>query len=320
MTPGSSIGAAETRPKEEKYISALRKEFKATAETRGRNPDLAAAMVDADIEIEDITTSGKLLTLTAKEAMDYNLIDYQVMNLGELYSTIDFQPAREIEVKLTSVERMARIVTRPTVSGILLTIGFLAIIFEALAPGWGIGGTVGLISLGLFFSGYVINGVASWGLVILFLVGLILMALEVFVIPGFGITGIGGLIAILASLYFLFPTPEIAITVLAVVLLVSLLGTVLIIRLFGGSRFWRRISLNESQSKDAGYVGQQSRKELIGLKGRAVTPLRPAGIIEIQGQRIDVVSEGGFIDKGSSVDIVDIAGNRIVVKPILLSW
>ncbi|MDI3547723.1 MAG: hypothetical protein PWR10_1375 [Halanaerobiales bacterium] len=316
MKVGSSIGAAETRPKEEKYISALRKEFKATAEKRNKNPELVAAMVDADIEIEGITSKGKLVTLTAGEALEYNVADYEVDNLEELYAELDFKPMRVIKVVPTAAERMARIVTRPAISAILLTIGFIAIIFEALAPGWGIGGTVGLITLGLFFSGYIINGIAGWGLVILFLVGLILIALEIFIVPGFGVTGIGGLIAILTSLYFLFPTPQVAITVLATVLLFSVVGAVVIIKFFGGSRFWKRISLKTSQTREAGYVAQHNRQELLGKKGPAVTPLRPAGIVEIDGRRVDVVSEGGFIDQGKMVEIIKIAGNRIVVKPI----
>ena len=314
MVPGSSIGDAETRPKEEKYISALRKEFKATAESRGKNPDLAAAMVDADLEVEGIIASGKLLTLTAEEAVTYNIADLMVNNLPELYQAMNIKPARIVEIEMSSPEKAARIITKPTVTTLLVTIGVIALIIEALMLGWGVAGTVGLISLGVVFSSYIYYGVAGWGLLILFLIGLILLALEIFVIPGFGITGLGGIAALFTSLYFLFPTPEIAFSALATVLLLSIVATVILLKFFGGSRFWQRIALGESQTKEAGYLAQEDQKDLVGKAGLTVTPLRPAGIVDLSGKRVDVVSEGGFIDRGRVVQVVEIEGNRIVVK------
>ncbi len=314
MSTGSSIGAAETRPNDEKYISALRKEFKATAERRGKNSELAAAMVDADIEIEGIIASGKLLTLTTEEAIKNDIADYKVNNINELLNVLGFSSSKIVEIRAKSSEKFARIVTRPAVSGVLLSIAFIGLIFEALTPGWGVGGTIGLVSLGTFFSAYIINGVANWGLVVLFIVGLILISMEIFIVPGFGITGIGGLIAIFSSLFFLFPTANIALTVLATVLFISILATIVIIKFFGASRFWKRIALGESQTKERGYVVQIDKETLIAKKGKVLSPLRPAGIIEIDGERLDVVSEGDFIESGQIVEIIKISGNRIVVK------
>lgn len=314
MTPGSSMGAAETRPNEEKYISALRKEFKATAESRGKNPDIAAAMVDADIEIEDVIAKEKLLTLTATESIDNNMADYKVINEMELYQKLEVQPGRIIKIKMTLPEKAARIITRPTVTTMLLTVGIIALLAEAVIVGFGVAGTVGMISLGLVFSSYIYYGIASWGLAVLFVVGLILLALEFFVVPGFGVVGIGGIIAIFGSLYFLFPTPEVAILALATVLILSIAGFIVLVKLFGGSRMWQRISLRESQTIDSGYLAQSDKKELTGKTGITITPLRPAGIAEIEGERVDVVSEGGFIDRGEGIIINKIAGNRIIVK------
>ena len=314
MSTGSSIGAAETRPNDEKYISALRKEFKATAERRGKNSELAAAMVDADIEIEGIIASGKLLTLTTEEAIKNDIADYKVNNINELLNVLGFSSSKIVEIRAKSSEKFARIVTRPAVSGVLLSIAFIGLIFEALTPGWGVGGTIGLVSLGTFFSAYIINGVANWGLVVLFIVGLILISMEIFIVPGFGITGIGGLMAIFSSLFFLFPTANIALTVLATVLFISILATIVIIKFFGASRFWKRIALGESQTKERGYVVQIDKETLIAKKGKVLSPLRPAGIIEIDGERLDVVSEGDFIESGQIVEIIKISGNRIVVK------
>jgi len=317
MVNRSSIGAAETRPKEEKYISALRKEFKATAETRGRNPEIAAAMVDSDIVIEGLSEKGKLLTLTAVEAEGNNIADFLVDDFKALLAELELADSKILSREFSSTEKMARFVTDPKISALLLTIGFVAIIFEALAPGFGIGGTVGILALGLFFSAYIINGLASWGLVILFLAGIILILLEIFVVPGFGITGIGGLLAVLGSLYFTLPTPQIALSILAAVIVLSILSAIILIKFFGGSRFWKNISLRESQTIDSGYIAHMDKSDLPGTRGETLTPLRPAGIVLINGERVDVVSDGGYIDKGKDVEIVSVSGSRIVVRKII---
>ncbi|MFW5972100.1 MAG: NfeD family protein [Bacillota bacterium] len=316
MAEGSSMGAAETRPREEKYISAVRKEFKATAETRDRNPDLAAAMVDSDIEIDGITVSGKLLTLTAEETMIHGIADFTVSNIQKIYDELNISPGTVEVIEMTLAEKAARIITRPTVTTLLITIGILGLIAESLIAGFGVAGTISLLSLGLVFSSNIYHGVAGWGLVVLFLVGLVLLILEIFVVPGFGITGIGGLTAIFASIYFLFPSFELAITAMATVLLLTVAGLIVLMKIFGSSRLWKNISLLESQTKEAGYLAQSDKKELIGKIGKTVTPLRPSGIAEIEGERIDVVSEGGFIDKNEDIIVYKIAGNRVVVKKI----
>ena len=278
MAPGTSIGAAETRPKEEKYISAFRKEFSAVAELRGRNPKIAEAMVDADIKVKDIIEKGKLLTLTAEEAYKNKISDMTADNIEEVLNNYGLSQVQIIEMELSLKDKFANIVTNPFFTVFLLSLGFISIIAEAIMPGWGVGGTIGLLSLGMFFSGYIINGYASWGLVVLFIVGIILMALELFVVPGFGITGIGGLIAVFGSLYFVFPDPVTALGVIAAVLVFSIIALVILIRLFGVSKFWENISLGESQSKATGYTSHSNKKELLGTQGEALTHIRPAGV------------------------------------------
>jgi len=317
MRTGSSIGAAETRPKEEKYISAFRKEFKATAEARNRDPDIAAAMVDSDLVIEGLSEKGKLLTLTAEESYANNIADNVVESDQLLWSYLGLEESTVNKLKPSASENFASVVTNPYISTFLLIIGFSAIIFELLIPGFGIAGTMGFISLGLFFSGYIINGVASWGIIVLFLVGLLLILLEVFVVPGFGVTGIGGIVSIFVSLYYLFPTPQIAVNIIATTLLTTVVLTFIIGKYFGSSNMWSKISLRTSQTSDIGYTAYHGDEDLIGQKGTAVTPLRPAGIIDLDGKRIDVVSEGGFIDKGETVIIIDVKGSKVIVKPFI---
>ncbi|MCF8008512.1 MAG: nodulation protein NfeD [Halanaerobiales bacterium] len=314
MKNGSSIGAAETRPNEEKYISALRKEFKSTAEARGRNPEIAEAMVDVDLEIKGVIKKGKLLTLTSDEAIENNFIDKVIAQDSNLYNYLGVKISQVTFIEEQTIDKFVGFITNPYVSSFLLIIGFTALIFEILVPGFGVGGTVGLISFGLFFSGYLINGIASWGIIVLFLIGLLLIILEVFVVPGFGITGIGGIISVLISLYFLFPSPQIAINIIASTMIATLILTYFIIKYFGSSKLWSRISLRTSQKTDIGYVASVGDKEIINKRGKAITPLRPAGIVEIDNRRIDVVSEGEFIDKGEKVTVIDVKGSKVIVK------
>jgi membrane-bound serine protease (ClpP class) len=314
MKEGSSIGAAETRPNEEKYISALRNEFKATAEVRSRNAKIAEAMVDVDVAIEGVIEEGKLLTLTAGEAKNNNISNVLVNTDQEFYSYLGISKEAVNIIEPQTIDRFVQVVTNPYISTFLLIIGFSALIFELLVPGFGVGGTVGLMSLGLFFSGYVINGVASWGIIVLFLVGLLLIILEAFVVPGFGITGIGGMISIFVSLYFIFPTPQIAINIMATTLIATVILTFIIGKYFGSSKAWSRISLGTSQTSDIGYVASNDKKEIINKTGMTKTPLRPAGIAEIDNNRVDVVSEGGFIDKGEKIIVIDVKGSKVLVK------
>ena len=316
MQEGTSIGAAETRPNEEKYISALRKEFNATAQLRNKNPELAEAMVDSDIEVEGIIAKDKLLTLTAGEAEENNISNSTVRSFEDLLTKYNIADAEIVRITRSMQEIFADVVTTPTFSVILLSIGFVALISEAIIPGWGVGGTIGLLSLGTFFSAYLINGYAHWGLIVLFIVGIVLMAIELFVVPGFGITGIGGLIAIFASLYFFFPDPSTALGVMAAVLVLSLVLLFILIKLFGISNFWKNISLGESQSNEGGYTSHSNQKKYIGEKGIALTHLRPAGTAEINGKRIDVITEGDYIDKNQKVEVIRVKGSRVVVKKI----
>lgn len=316
MAEGSSIGAAETRPADEKYISALRKEFKATAKTRGKNPDLAAAMVDKEIAVAGITARGKLLTLTVDEALNYQMADYKAANLNNVFEILGVTPGQIVEMELTMAEKAARVITRPHITIILLTIGILGLVAEVFVPGFGLPGAIGLLSLAVVFSSYIYHGVAGWGLVILFLAGILLLAIEIFVTPGFGFTGITGLIMIMASIYFLFPDFDAAIVGIATVLVLSIAGFIIMLKIFGSSALSRRISLGESQTKEAGYLAQSGRKDLLHKTGKTVTPLRPVGVAEFDGERVDVVSEGSYIDKGVAVMVTQIAGNRIVVKKI----
>ena len=313
MVSGSSLGAAETRPNEQKYISALRKEFAAAAEHNGRDLLLAEAMVDSDVEIEGIIERDKLLTLTANEALEEEMIEEIFVSRNELLSYFNLAEAQLYEVEITAAEQLARWITSPYLSALILIIAFIALFIELTIPGFGAGGTIGLISFALFFSSHSIIGNGSLGLSILFVVGIFLLLLELFVIPGFGIAGAGGIVAMGTSIFLVFPTAEIALNVIAFVLLFSIIGGVIVLKFFANNKLFRNISLEKTEK---GYVAQSEKSDLLNKEGETISTLRPAGAIEIDGERIDVVSESAFIDSGVKVKVVKVAGNRVVVREI----
>jgi len=173
MDKSGSIGAAEPQPANEKTISALRTEFSSTALARGRPEKIAAAMVDKDIEIENVIGKDKILTLNAEQAIKLNFVDGIVSNVEGVLEFLTLEDAKIKYIYPNWAENVSRFVTNPTISSLLLSIGFLGLIIEFWTLGWGVAGTIGIISLSLFFGGHIIVGLAGWETIILFLVGTI---------------------------------------------------------------------------------------------------------------------------------------------------
>ncbi len=314
MTPGSSIGAAEPAPADEKTVSALRSEFRATAEARERNPEVAMAMVDKELEIEGLVGSGDILTLSSAEAVEWNIANKQVASLSSFLEERGLGEASLVRVDPLLVEQFARVVAGPWLSGLLLTIGFAGIFLEVVTVGWGVPGTLGILSLAAFFTGHLLTGASHWSVAILFLAGIVLIFLEIFVVPGFGITGLGGLGAIIISLFLIFPNTTLALQVIAGSMLASVILIAIGLQFLPRSGVWSRIALGTSETVELGYVAPADRSKLLGRIGVAQSYFRPSGIVEIDGERIDAVSEGGFIEKGTRVTVVKIEGNRLIVR------
>ncbi|MFZ5925117.1 MAG: NfeD family protein [Bacillota bacterium] len=314
MVPTASIGAAETVPKGEKEISALRGEFEATAEARGRDPEVAGAMVDADIVIKGLVDEGKLLTLTAQKALDIGFIDYIARTRKDALEKCGFSGARIVEVPQNWAERIARFLTEPTVSSILLIVGFLGLLFEVTSPGWGVPGTSGVIALALFFFGRMVAGLAGWEVVGLFILGFLLLLAEVFLIPGFGIAGVSGIAAIFTSLVLSFRDLREAGFVISFSLVATAFIVVIAFKYLGKSMAFGRVILRASQGRTEGYVATEDRQAYLGRVGTALTAMRPSGTILIEGVRLDAVTEGDFIQKGGAVEVVKVEGPRLVVR------
>lgn len=332
MAEGGTIGAATpvqggmpgaaAQPVEEKTVSYLRKEFRATAEARSRPPELAEAMVDADVEVASVIDKGKLLTLTTDEALANKFAEHRADSLEALLDIEQLGGAEIREVKPTWAESVVRFLTHPVVSSLLITIGLLGIITEIRTPGFGVPGSLGVLALGLFFWGQWIVQLAGIEELLLVAIGVLLLIVEVFITPGFGVLGFLGIAAMLGGLGMALFGPGAtsgvivaAITRVMLSLLLAIIAALAVLRFLPKLPVGRRLVLAEGLSAEAGYSSApESDVTWLGRRGIALTPLHPSGIVSIDGQRLDVVSDGDFIDVDSTVEVVKVDGNRIVVR------
>jgi len=313
----ASIGAAEPRPADEKNISALRAEFTSTALSRGRSEDIAAAMVDKDVEIKGIIEKDKILTLNAEQAIKLNFVDDNASSIEEVLNFLNLKDAKIVYIYPNWAENVSRFVTNPVVSPLLLSIGFLGLIIEFWTLGWGIAGSIGIISLSLFFGGHIIVGLAGFETIILFIIGLLLLLAEIFFIPGFGLAGIGGIAAILTSIFLTFGNIVQATYSILIALGVSIIGLLLLIKYIPSTRTWRKFVLSTEQKKELGYtVGTKDLKLLNGKEGIAITPLRPSGIVEVNGKKLNALTRGEYVDSNTKIKIISVEGNKIVVEAV----
>ena len=334
MADGGTIGAATpvemgapgapAQPVAEKTVSYMRKEFRATAESRKRPPLLAEAMVDADVKIPGVIDKGKLLTLTTEEALTHKVADFRADSLDAVLKALGLAGAEVRRTSETWAETLVRFLTHPVVSSLLMTIGILGIIVEIRTPGFGVPGALGITSLALFFWGHWLVRLAGWEELLLVGAGVILLAIELFVTPGFGVTGILGLVALLGglglSLVGAGATWEVIITAVgrvAVSLLLAVAVSLALLRLFPRLPFGRRLILETELTAREGFASApETDRAWLGKRGTAASTLRPAGIADFEGERVDVVSDGGFIEAGDPIAVVRVDGNRIVVRAL----
>lgn len=319
MSPGSTMGAAAVitssgNAADKKAQSAWLAAMESAAEKNGRNPSFAMAMADTSIELPDgMVSEGSLLTLTENSAAEVGYSEGTVNNLDELLAKLELENAEVRNVEETFVEKLARFLTNPVVIPILLTIGLLGLVIELFSPGFGIPGAVGITSLVLYFFGHMVAGFAGYEALILFIIGLIFILLEFFV-PG-GIIGSIGLIAVGGSLFMATDNFTLIAVSLLIAFVVSLTVSILLVKVFNKNmKFFKKMVLRDATTTEEGYVSNVNRVELLGKIGTALTPLRPAGIAYINDERVDVVTEGSFIDQDSDVIVVKVEGSRIVVR------
>jgi len=313
----------------------MRSEMRASAEATNRDPSLAEAMVDASVAVEGVIGDEKLLTVTTEEALALGIADAQHPTLDSLLEAIGLKDAERTTATTNWAEMLARFLTNPAVSGILMSLGMLGLFVELKSPGLGLPGAVGVLCIAAFFGGHLVTNLAGWEEIMMFVFGVGLLIVEIFVIPGFGVAGVLGLLCVsLGLVAAMFGTPvgvawstgEIngLLTKVMVSFAASFVGLALIAKYLPKSRFSGGLILNtvvgDSEKATAEVMGDKSYHsapvELEGLEGQtglAETDLRMAGKARIGGKLIDVVSESEYIDKGTQVRVLQVEGIRVVV-------
>ena len=343
MTGGGLIGAATAvdmtgKKGSEKVISFMREEMASTAEKRGRSKEIARGMVDEEltfthlviggdsIKVDDIEgrKDGKLISLTTEQALKYKIADGTAENMEALLDSLGYSSVQTIETTENWSEAIVRFLTNPVVASLLTTFGFLGILFELQSPGWGIPGFVGLACLILSLSASYIAQLATMSDMLFVLTGLALILLEVLVIPGFGIAGLGGIGLMIYGLYLLL-LPDIpvgeevlgqAMDGFLIGLVGAVIGLVLLVKLMIKTKFWEQLTAPDTQKKEDGYSNTLGWESLQGETGIADTDLHPSGWVRVKDQRIFVVSEGEFIEEGKEIKILSVDGNRVLVREL----
>lgn len=319
MSRGSSIGAASVVNQEgevmpEKYQSYMRGLMRATAEAKGRDPRVAEAFVDPEVDLPNIKPAGKILTLTSAEAVQIGLAAGEVRSIEDIYAAEGITDPQVTVHTITWADRIISFLINPAVSGILILLIIGGIYFEMQTPGVGFALVVSVIAAILFFAPLYIQGLADNWEIALFVLGIILIVLEVFVIPGFGVAGILGIICLVCGLafsmvandYFNFRVSEPGVLLNSFLLVIaSMVAATVVMVIFGKSvlntRAFKRLVLLDEQRSVEGYTSSVRDVQLVNKEGTAKTVLRPSGKVEIEGKWYDAVALDGFIDVGEEV-------------------
>ncbi len=327
MRPGSVIGAAtpitgEGQRASEKIVSAMRSTMRALAEARSLDPAVAEAMVDEQIEVPGVSESGQLLTLTTEEAVGLQYAQ-EVEDWDSLMRSLGTVSGQVVDQEVNWAEQVVRFLSNPVVSPFLLSLGFLGLLIEIRTPTFGIAGVAGALSLTLFFGSHLIVGLAGLEGLIIFGLGILLILIEAFFIPGLGIFGILGAIGALAGVYMSMlggipTTPDFARAggVLTTSLVLVMISSWFMLKRLPSNRRLTNLGifLGQETSAEIGYTSAVRRSDLLGAEGVALTDLRPAGTGEFGEERVDVVTESEWIEQGSTIRIVSSEGYRHVVR------
>ena len=335
MRKGGSIGAAtvvnqtgEVLP--DKYQSYMRSLMRSTAESNGRNPKIAEAMVDPSVYIDGIIDSTKVLTFTTSEALKYNYCEAEAENIQDVLSKAGIRNYEIKEQKLSALDIFIGFLLSPAVSGILIMIIIGGIYFELQTPGVGFPLIAAITAATLYFAPLYLDGLAANWEILVFLAGLVLLALEVFVIPGFGVAGISGIALIITGLTlsmidnngFDFSGVNLNTIIKSLLTVVISIFIGLIASFYFGQKILKsntfgKLALESVQSSNDGFsIAYDDIKQMIGKKGIAYSILRPSGKIMIDDNLLDATAINGFIEKGDEIEVVKYETSSLFVKKI----
>ncbi|WP_194777455.1 NfeD family protein [Pararhodonellum marinum] len=337
MAPGASIGAAtvvmggggsgEAAP--DKYQSYMRSMMRSTAEAKGRDPKIAEAMVDESLEIEGVSKAGTVITFSVSEAIANGFCEAQVKSLDEIAERQGFDSYELVAYQTSTIENVIAFFLNPAVSGFLILIIFAGIYFEIQTPGVGFPLLASVIAMILYFIPYYLTGLADNWEIFIFILGVVFLAVEIFVLPGFGIFGILGILGILTGLtlgmipndafdFTFVPAGDLFVAMLTV-MLSAIVAIGLIFFLAPKVNQWKAfstISLATTQDRMDGYTSTLYGVDLLGKVGIAHTRLMPSGKILIEEEVYDAYSRGEFIDKGDAVKVISTEGTSLKVKKV----
>jgi len=333
MRKGANIGAAtvvnqtgEAMP--DKYQSYMRSMMRSTAEAKGRDPQIAQAMVDESIKVDGISDSGKVLTFTASEAMENGFCEGVYESVDEVLTSNGITDYELRSFKPTPLDVFIGWMVNPAISGILIMIIIGGIYFELQTPGVGFPIAASVIAALLYFTPLYLEGLAENWEVVLFLFGIVLLGVEVFVLPGFGVAGIAGAAFVICSLIlslvgnngfnFEFTLPQEIMTAFLTVLLsavIGFFGSIYLAKRLISTSMLSNLVLDAVQRREEGFIGVDPKEAgLVGEKGVAFTVLRPSGKVRIGEDIYDATALSGYIEKGEPVEVVRFETAQLVVK------
>jgi membrane-bound serine protease (ClpP class) len=327
MSPGSTIGAAMivdqngNAIENPKLVSFWSAEMESAADLNGRNRAIAVGMVDPNrvVEMKEIGETkekGQILSLSAEKALKVGYADTIARTVDEIIAWKGLSDRAVIELNPSFAEKLSTFLTSPGIATLLLIIGIAGVAIEMLVPGFGLPGIIGLVGFGLYFFGQSIAGFAGMEAIVLFIIGIGLLVAELF-IPSFGILGILGIAALIFGISKGAYDTGNALQSLGIAVTIAAVIVIVFAYIFRKRGVWNRFILSEQLTTDKGYVPQISRDRWVGQEGVTLSLLRPSGIAEIDGQRLDVITSGEYIEKGKPVRVVSVDGTRILVKEIV---
>jgi membrane-bound serine protease (ClpP class) len=335
MRKGARIGAAtvvtqDAQALPDKYQSYMRSSMRATAEAQGRDPQIAEAMVDPDVFIEGISDSGKVLTFTTSEAIKHGYCEGMAETVDEVIKRYGFEDYEVVNLKLTAMDKVIGFLVSPLISGLLIMLIIGGIYFELQTPGVGFPLIAAIIGAVLYFAPLYLEGLAEHWEILLFIVGVILLAVEIFAIPGFGVPGILGItfivtglaLSMVGNVQFDFSGVKagsllISFSIVFTSIFLALISSYFItMQVFGQStRLFGQLSLATEQHAEMGYTIQEAELQgLIGASGVAHTFLRPVGKIEINDIQYDASAETGYINKGEHIRVTGYVNAQLIVR------
>jgi len=334
MAPGATIGAAtvvdgsgDRAP--DKYQSYMRSIMRATAEENHRDPRIAEGMVDESVKLDSIKGSDQVITFSTSEAIQYGYCEGKVESIEEILKKNKIDSYELDTYRLSSVDNIVSFFLNPVISGLLILLIIGGIYFELQTPGVGFPGAAALVALILYLVPYYLNGLAENWEIIAFFIGIILIAVEIFVLPGFGIAGISGITITISSLVLIminndafdFEFVRMHDILMAMgATMGGLLGATVLLFVGGArlsnSKFFQRVALTDTQDSTQGYTSNFAKEPMKGKRGVAQTILRPSGKVLIDGNVYDAFTRGEYIEKGEAIEVVDDETTSLKVKKV----